>query len=96
MPFYEYRCLTCQKVFTHFFRTMQEAETSPVVCPHCGGREVRRRISRVSVHTGAHRTAEEQGEVVTEPEKPPVFGRKELQEIMRQREQWRQEVEAEE
>ncbi len=94
MPIYEYRCLACHAVFTFFFRTIQEAETTAVVCPRCGGKEVRRRISRVSVHTGASQPTDEQGEEVAEPEKPPVFGRKELQEIMRQREQWRQEVEA--
>ncbi len=94
MPIYEYRCQACGTRFTQFFRTMGAAERAQVACPSCGAREVRRLISRVAVVSeGAVSSAEE--EAASESEKPVVFGRKELQEIMRQREQWAQEVEAE-
>lgn len=93
MPIYEYQCTACNRRFSRFFRSLKEAEGDTVVCPACGSGDVRRLISRVAVHSGGTSSAAE-GESSTEPEKPPVFGRKELQEIMRQREQWKQEVEA--
>ncbi len=93
MPIYEYRCTTCDARFSRLFRSLKEAEEDTIVCPACGSADVRRLISRVAVHTGGASPAAE-GESSSEPEKPAVFGRKELQEIMRQREQWKQEVEA--
>ena len=92
MPIYEYRCHACGQTFSRFFRSITAAERATVTCPACGSTEVRRRVSRVAVHSGARAQAEEPP--APEPERPPVFGRKELQEIMRQREQWQQEVEA--
>lgn len=96
MPIYEYRCQTCGARFTHFFRTLNEAEGATVRCPTCGAKHVRRLISRVAVHSGDSASADVAKEENTEgAERPVVFGRKELQEIMKQRERWRQEVEAE-
>ncbi len=92
MPIYEYRCRVCNTKFTSFFRSMAEAEHERVTCSACGASDVHRLISRVAV-IGEASPAEE--EASSEPEKPTVFGRKELEEIMRQREQWAQEVEAE-
>ncbi len=96
MPIYEYRCQACGNRFAQFFRSLGDVDVAQVSCPSCGASEVRRLISRVAVHRHDSQDGRETTEESpTLPEKPPVFGRKELQEIMRQREQWKQEVEAE-
>ncbi len=48
MPFYDYRCLDCNRRF-EIFLTYAEYGRRPVVCPHCQSRNVRRRIPRVRV-----------------------------------------------
>ncbi len=47
MPVYEYRCQTCQKRFSIFWRTISAAEGQMPTCPRCGSSDVRRMISRV-------------------------------------------------
>jgi putative FmdB family regulatory protein len=48
MPYYDYRCLDCGKRPTVFL-TYAEYGTTPVVCPHCGSANLKRRIPRVRV-----------------------------------------------
>lgn len=48
MPFYDYRCLDCNRRF-EIFLTYAEYGRRPVVCPHCQSQNVRRRIPRVRV-----------------------------------------------
>ncbi len=48
MPTYEYRCLDCNRRF-EIFMTYAEYGTRPVACPHCGSKNVQRRIGRVRV-----------------------------------------------
>ncbi len=92
MPVYEYRCDDCGERFSVFYRTWQEAEKTPM-CPVCGSRHVRRVISRVHVRAaGRARSGPE--EEPSEAERPPVFGRKELEAARRQREEWIQQAEA--
>lgn len=47
MPIYEYKCSSCKRKVSLFVRSF----TSPVdpVCPRCGGRDLTRLVSRVSV-----------------------------------------------
>ncbi|MDP2948337.1 MAG: zinc ribbon domain-containing protein, partial [Chloroflexota bacterium] len=47
MPIYEYRCNGCRRRVTVFQRTIQAA-VAPA-CPHCGGSELTRLMSRVAV-----------------------------------------------
>jgi putative FmdB family regulatory protein len=47
MPVYEYRCKQCAKVSAILFRSM--SDTKVPVCQHCGGMDLARLISRVSV-----------------------------------------------
>lgn len=53
MPIYEYRCLSCRKKVSIFFRSYS-AVTDPV-CPECGGTKLERLFSRVVVRRGAGR-----------------------------------------
>ncbi|MCS7246053.1 MAG: hypothetical protein NZ696_00345 [Thermomicrobium sp.] len=48
MPLYEYRCRSCRRRFTRFFRSIQSAR-DPESCPQCGASEVDRLVSRVVV-----------------------------------------------
>ncbi len=50
MPIYEYRCLACNKRTSVFVRSV----TSPVTaaCGHCGGKKLRRLMSKFAVHGG--------------------------------------------
>ena len=44
MPIYEYRCLSCGKVFSHLHGVTQDH--SDPVCPRCGGTNLKRLMSR--------------------------------------------------
>ncbi len=46
MPIYEYRCASCGRTASIFFRSISVAEPDPA-CPHCGERRLERRMSRV-------------------------------------------------
>jgi putative FmdB family regulatory protein len=48
MPIYEYRCHDCRRRVSLFFRSFSDVEENPA-CPRCGGTNLTRRISRVSV-----------------------------------------------
>lgn len=48
MPTYDYRCLDCRKRLS-LYQSYSEYGTVPVVCPHCGGTQVKRLINRVRV-----------------------------------------------
>ena len=49
MPIYEYRCQSCNRKFSVFFRSF--SETSEPSCSHCGGENPTRIISQVAVIT---------------------------------------------
>lgn len=51
MPIYEYRCGSCQRRVSIFFRGFS-AVADPV-CPRCGSRELTRLVSRVAFHRSA-------------------------------------------
>jgi len=48
MPLYEYRCLDCKRRFD-VFMTYAEYGTKKVVCKHCGGEHITRRIGRIRI-----------------------------------------------
>ena len=88
MPLYEYRCEACGHRFDLWFPTYRAAaEAPPPSCPDCGATSVRRLIARVVVHgrSGDETAGEAEAEEAPVEEKPKVFGRKELNEIMEQR-----------
>jgi len=50
MPIYEYHCADCKRKVSVFFRSFSAAENATsVICPRCGGSNLRRRLSRVRV-----------------------------------------------
>ena len=48
MPIYEYRCRSCEKQFQYLI--IKRGEEAGLECPRCGGRELKRLISRVAYH----------------------------------------------
>lgn len=50
MPIYDYNCPDCGRKVNVFFRSIGAAEAAAeVVCPRCGGKNLRRRAARVRV-----------------------------------------------
>lgn len=80
MPVYEYECQGCGECFDKLVRSMHQAPRE-VTCPACAGTEVRRLISAPVAHSGGEGGGS-QGEGAPAP-KPPVFGRKELNEALK-------------
>ncbi len=83
MPIYEYRCNRCGAVFSQLYRSIRAAEeASAPTCPECNSADVQRLISGVAV------LGEASGDSGKESSAPttstPLFGRKELNERLRQ------------
>jgi len=49
MPIYEYFCYDCQRRVSLLWRSMADAQTRDPVCPRCGGKHLKRLVSRVAV-----------------------------------------------
>ncbi len=54
MPIYEYECRTCGGDFEKLLLSAEREEE--VICPCCGGKDVRRRISRAGTLSGSGRS----------------------------------------
>ncbi len=48
MPIYEYACRRCKGEFQTLIMKAEDEDT--LLCPHCGGRNLSRLISRVAYH----------------------------------------------
>ena len=83
MPVYEYRCESCGERFDKLVRSIHQ-EPPEVHCPACQGTEVRRLISAPVVHSGWEGGGGGAAEETPAP-KPPVFGRKELNEALKKK-----------
>ncbi len=49
MPIYEYTCHHCKRRVSLLWRSFADAQSRTAVCPRCGGTQLTRLISRVSV-----------------------------------------------
>ncbi|PJF35343.1 MAG: zinc ribbon domain-containing protein [Candidatus Thermofonsia Clade 1 bacterium] len=49
MPIYEYVCQSCQ---TQFEKRVSAEKADEAICPECGAKEVKRKLSRVMVQIG--------------------------------------------
>jgi putative FmdB family regulatory protein len=81
MPIYEYTCRSCGADFEHWHASIKDL-TAPA-CPECGFAEVQRRFSVPAIRMGDGASSESGAESSAAPEKPPVFGRKELNAALR-------------
>jgi putative FmdB family regulatory protein len=45
MPAYDYECVDCAKEFTAFQSIKEYEASQKVVCPHCGGSNVKRKFN---------------------------------------------------
>lgn len=52
MPIYEYRCPTCKRKVSLFWRSFGAVNDAAAVCPNCGGGNLARLVSRVRVIRG--------------------------------------------
>jgi putative FmdB family regulatory protein len=52
MPIYEYRCETCGRAMSKFWRSLAAIDEKTLACPSCGGRKLGRLVSRVRVIRG--------------------------------------------
>lgn len=50
MPFYEYECQGCKKVFT-LVRSLREHDTQAAACPQCGSKEIRQLMTSFTAKT---------------------------------------------
>lgn len=48
MPFYDYRCGSCAKA-VRLFIAYSDYDSAQPRCPQCGGKELKRRVSRIAV-----------------------------------------------
>lgn len=56
MPIYEFRCLTCNDIVEFLFRSSDEPQE--MLCPHCGGSDLERVLSRAGrIVSGSNRAA---------------------------------------
>lgn len=59
MPVYEYRCQTCGRRFSIFWRSFSAVEEGTAVCTYCGSQKVDRLISRIRVLRSEDRLMED-------------------------------------
>jgi putative FmdB family regulatory protein len=56
MPIYEYRCESCRKISS--FLLLRATEEIVPYCKACGGKEVKRQVSRVAILKGEEKMME--------------------------------------
>lgn len=49
MPFYEYRCNTCEQAVTLFYKSYGDYDQATPTCPHCHSENLTRLISQVAI-----------------------------------------------
>jgi putative FmdB family regulatory protein len=59
MPIYEFKCQECGRLTSVFVRTMRSSHRAR--CQHCGGRNLKRAISRFAYHKSEQSILEEYG-----------------------------------
>jgi len=93
MPIYEYRCEACGKQFEKLFLSLHRVPAE-VACPTCQAAPVQRLISAPAVHSAGEGGRSEGDTADIAADKPPVFGRKELNEAFRTKDQLRDQAQS--
>lgn len=91
MPIYEYRCQACGGKFDKLFRSISKIPKE-VVCPICHSLEVERVMSAPAVYPKGEGGGETASETASPASEKVVFGRKELNETIRKKENLRDSV----
>jgi len=52
MPFYDYRCNTCQTEQTLFYKSYADYDQATPHCESCGSNQMKRRIGRIAIAKG--------------------------------------------
>ena len=53
MPVYDYRCNSCGREVSLFYKTYKDYDTATPACPHCGSSDLERIITDVTLQTGS-------------------------------------------
>ena len=83
MPIYEYQCEACGQRFEEVFLSISQVPPE-LGCPACKNQQVRRLPAAPAIPPVGEGGDTTEAEDVAPP-KPPVFGRKELNEMMKNR-----------
>jgi putative FmdB family regulatory protein len=83
MPIYAYRCQACGQDFDRLFKSINKMPKQ-IACPQCTSRKVRRLITTPNVRTG-DRAAGGDDDAADAPAETGLFGRKELNEVVKKR-----------
>lgn len=62
MPIYEYTCHDCKRRVSLLWRSYDDAQSRPAICPRCGGSQLTRVISRVAVVRSGSNPREDHGD----------------------------------
>lgn len=89
MPIYEYECGACGEQFERLFLSLSRVPAE-INCPACHSASVRRLVSAPVVAAGTEGGPETAGEPAAD--KPPVFGRKELNAALEKKAQLREQA----
>jgi len=75
MPIYEYRCLSCSRAFSFLVGVV--ADSGEPMCPRCGGKKLRKLISRVARIKSREAALEDlaRPSQIGEPEDPKAMAR---------------------
>lgn len=88
MPVYEYRCHACGTQFDKLFLSLAQV-SQQIACPSCQSTDVRRVFSAPAVLSSGNGKSAAGNNEEEEPKRPKIrelFGRKELNEVIRRRE----------
>ena len=83
MPYYDFRCLSCQRKVTLFYKNFAAYDEAAVaathICPKCGSGQLTRRIGRVAVAKGEDARMDALGDETAlaglDPDDPRALGR---------------------
>ncbi|MBK8429915.1 MAG: hypothetical protein IPL28_00895 [Chloroflexi bacterium] len=83
MPYYDFRCLSCQRKVTLFYKNFAAYDEAAVAathtCPKCGSAQLTRRIGRVAVAKGEDARMDALGDETAlaglDPDDPRALGR---------------------
>ena len=82
MPAYDYRCNSCGREVSLFYKSYKDYDAATPTCPHCGSADLKRLITGVTLQTGARNyTGMTSGEMLSVLE---GGDRREVNELFRQ------------